>query len=250
MNTYSRKNMELDFMIRRCDMIIFTLTIIMSILFIVLVDVTRDVPTVQAASEVVTIESIPIDQITPVKSYSISEPTTKYSEEEIQEKIVEVSMEPLISNPVRVIELDILEKDEPRMVIDDKTMEVLIRVVEAEVTGDSFRYRGDELTYEELLLCKIRVAQVFMNRVEDEDSFARIDSLYEALTEENASATFKDGRYYEVEITDISREACKLALLSSTPDYTDGALYFSSGTITNKYGDFLFTDDVGHSFFK
>lgn len=250
MNTYSRKDRELDYMIRKCDMIIFALTIVMTILFIVLVDVTREIPSVQAASEIVIVEPIPIERTTPVKSYDISEPITEYIEEEIHEEKIEVSMEPLVSNSVRVIDIEILEKDKPRMVIDDKTMEILIRVVEAEVTGDSFRYRGDELTYEELLLCKIRVAQVFMNRVEDEESFARIDSLYESLTEENASATFKDGRYYEVEITEISREACRLALLSSTPDYTDGALYFSSGTTTNKYGDFLFTDDVGHSFFK
>lgn len=238
-------------MIRKCDAIIVVLTAIMSILFITLIDVTRDVPTVQAASEIIIIEPIPIETPEPITiSCSDSEPITEYSEEEVFTEKIEVSNQSVVAQENRSIDIQVLEKEESRMIVDDETLEILIRVVEAEVTGDSFMYKGEKLDYEELLISKIRVAQVFMNRVEDTNSFARIDTLYESLTEKNASSTFNDGRYYEVEITDITREACRLALLSSTPDYTDGALYFSSGTTKNKYGEYLFTDDVGHSFFK
>ena len=144
----------------------------------------------------------------------------------------------------------VIIEPEYRMIIDEKTYDILLRVTEAEVTGETFTYKGEKVTEEEMLLSKVRVAQVYMNRVEDQDSFKRIDSLYESLTEKNASSTFNDGRYYEVEITDLTIKAVNMALLNETPDYTDGALYFSSGTTTCKYGDYLFTDDVGHSFFK
>lgn len=139
---------------------------------------------------------------------------------------------------------------EYRMNIDSKTYEVFVRVVEAEVTGDYISFKGKVLSHDEILESKIRVAQVFMNRVEDVENFSYINDLYESLTYKNASSTFNDGRYYTVEITDITREAVDIALLKDTPDYTDGALYFSSGTTENKYGELLFVDDVGHAFFK
>lgn len=154
------------------------------------------------------------------------------------------------SEALPVVEAEVIEIPEYRMEIDNETLEVLTRVVEAEVTGSSYTYKGEKLTYDELLQSKIRVAQVFMNRVEDNDSFKFIDDLYESLTYKGASSTFGDGRYYKVEITDITREAVKLALLAETQDYTDGALYFSSGTTECAYGNYMFTDDVGHSFFK
>lgn len=139
---------------------------------------------------------------------------------------------------------------EVRMDINSDTYNVLLRVVEAEITGESYKYKGNLVSYDELLKSKIRVAQVFMNRVENTTSFKYTETLYEALTEKGASSTFLDGRYYEVKITDITKEAVRLALLKDTPDYTDGALFFSSGTTSCKYGDLLFVDSVGHAFFK
>lgn len=147
-------------------------------------------------------------------------------------------------------EMKRLAEPEMRMDIDDKTYEVLVRVTEAEVTGESFTYKGDKVSEEEMLLAKVRVAQVFMNRVEDDSKFSSVDSLYEALTQKNASSTFNDGRYYTVDITDMTKEAVDLALRADTADYTDGALFFSSNTNHCDYGSYLFTDDVGHSFFK
>lgn len=154
------------------------------------------------------------------------------------------------SNNLNTIEPMVLVKDEYRMEIDDETYEVLLRVVEAEVTGSGYRYKGNNVSEEEMLLSKIRVAQVFMNRVEDESKFSRITNLYDALTEKGATSTLLNGRYYEVTVCDLTKEAIRLALLKDTPDYTDGALFFNSCSTTIKYGDYLFTDNVGHHFFK
>ena len=149
-----------------------------------------------------------------------------------------------------ILEAKILEKPEQRFYIDNETREILERVVEAEVTGSSYSYKGTKLTYDQLLHAKIRVAQVFMNRVDAYREFSKIDTLKESLLYPYATSTISDGRYYKVSVTDITKEAVDLALLNETPDYTDGALYFASGTTSSPYGDLLFVDDVGHAFFK
>lgn len=141
---------------------------------------------------------------------------------------------------------------EPQVVYNmtDEEEEIFLRVVEAEVTGTSYRYNGQTVNEDEMLLSKIRVAQVFLNRVFDDTKFSDITTLKDALLQENASSTFKDGRYYTVEVTDLTKEAVRLAMLQSTEDYSKGALFFSSGSVGCKYGEYIFTDAVGHSFFK
>lgn len=134
--------------------------------------------------------------------------------------------------------------------ITQEEREILTRVVEAEVTGIQYRYNGVDVSEEQMLISKIIVAQVFLNRVFDTDKFSHITTIKDAVFENNATSTIKDGRYYEVDITDLSKEAVELALLDSTPDYSEGGLFFSSGTTECKYGEYLFTDNVGHSVFK
>lgn len=147
-------------------------------------------------------------------------------------------------------ELKVLEKPKQRFYIDNETLALFEKIVEAEVTGENYIHNGKKLTYDELLKCKIRVAQVFMTRVEHGGVFSGIDTVYESLTYPNATSTIKNGRYLKVKVTPMTKEAVRLALLSETPDYTEGALYFASGTTTSPYGDLLFVDDVGHAFFK
>ena len=160
------------------------------------------------------------------------------------ERMEEMTREPDISDNIYVP-----VKEERKYDITEKEYEVLCRVVEAEVEGDKTWYnRG--LTYDQLLKAKIRVAQVFLNRTFDNKSFKSVNSLYKALTQKNASSTFVDGRYYKVTVGDITKEAVYRALLSSTPDYTGGALFFSSGTACSKYGTRTLTDEVGHSFYN
>ena len=137
-----------------------------------------------------------------------------------------------------------------RYAITDDEYQILLRIVEAEVTGESFTYNEVQVSEEELLRAKIRVAQVFLNRVEENKKFVEDKTLRDALLRKGASSTLLDGRYYEVTITDLTRKAVDLALLNETPDYTENALFFSSGTTHCKYGEYIFTDGVGHSFFK
>lgn len=127
--------------------------------------------------------------------------------------------------------------------ITEKEFKEFVRVVEAEVTGDNPFGVDDEDAYES----KLRVAQVILNRVES-PHFP--DTVHDVIFQKNAFTPLLDGRYYEVEISDITIQACKDALLSSTPDLTDGCEFFSSGTKTCLYGSYNFTDAVGHSFFN
>lgn len=133
----------------------------------------------------------------------------------------------------------------------DEQMEFIERVVEAEVTGTTYRYDGKNVDEEEMLLAKIRVCQVFLNRVYDTERFSHITNLYESVTYPGASSTVGSGRYLKVTVTDLTKEAVQIALDPNTEDLTDGALFFlANGATYNKYGDYLFTDAVGHSFFK
>lgn len=129
-----------------------------------------------------------------------------------------------------------------RYIAEDWELSILCQIVEAEVTG-TFE---DVLTYQEAYECKIRVAQVILNRVESPDFPNDIENV---VFEKYAFSPIVDGRYWEVPVTDITRRACEDALLRETPDYTSGALYFSSNTDYCEYGYPIFTDSVNHTYF-
>ena len=132
---------------------------------------------------------------------------------------------------------------EYRYDITKKEFEEFVRVVEAEVTGENPFGVG----YDEAFDSKLRVAQVILNRVE---SPYFPDTVHDVIFQKNAFTPLVDGRYWEVEISQVTIDACRTALLSSTKDKTNGCEFFSSGTKTCKYGSYIFTDSVGHSFFK
>ena len=134
--------------------------------------------------------------------------------------------------------------------LTEEERSILERVVEAEVAS-SFVYKGREVSEDEILKSKIRVAQVFYNRVKDEKKFSSIANMKESLLLPGATSTIGNGSYYKVKVTDLTKEAVELAFRDSTEDYTNGALFFHSGTdVSSPYGTFLFTDSVGHKFFK
>lgn len=138
-----------------------------------------------------------------------------------------------------------------RSSVTEEELIFIEQVVEAEVTGTTYKYNGQHVNEEEMLLSKIRVAQVFLNRVDDMERFSHITTLYEAVSEPGASSTVGSGRCYRVTVTNLTKEAVQIALDPSTEDLTDGALFFlANGAMHNKYGNYLFTDSVGHSFFK
>lgn len=128
--------------------------------------------------------------------------------------------------------------------ISDEEFSVFCRIVEAEVTGDIGWYHG--VSDDELYISKIRVAQNILNRVECPDF---PDTIMDVVFQYNQYSPVSDGRYWDVSITDLTVRACNAALLITTPDYTDGAIYFRADNGYFPYGDYLFTDSLGISYF-
>ena len=119
-------------------------------------------------------------------------------------------------------------------VYSDEELELLFRVVEAEVTD------GD-------VISKSHVASVIFNRLKegwwDGD-------LTKSLMARSQFEVITNGRYKKVEITDGTILACEIAFKHDT---TNGALFFDSTngkSWANRNCEFLFRDDVGHDFFK
>ncbi len=106
-----------------------------------------------------------------------------------------------------------------RLILSDEDYQNLLRIVEAEAGGE------DEVG-------KILVANVVLNRV-DSENFP--DSVTEVIFQRsNGVAQFSpisDGRFYEVVISDATRQAVDKALEGE--DYSQGALYFAA----RKYAD-------------
>ena len=123
-----------------------------------------------------------------------------------------------------------------------KEWKIFYRIVEAEVTGDS--YPG--CTEEELRLAKRHVADVIINRMLD-DRFENSDMETLIFSKNQFQPTW-DGRYWKVEITSMTKEVVREAMLSTSEDTTDGAVFFCRGNMPDR--TFLFKDAVGHRFYK
>lgn len=130
----------------------------------------------------------------------------------------------------------ILIKKKNRSYIKDYSSEeiaILERIVEAEATGED-------------IYGKILVANVVLNRVLSDDF---PDTIKRVVFKKGQFQPIQDGRYYDVEITDSTREAVK-RVIEKGEDYSGGALYFRSDDV-EKWRDFreLFTYG-GHTFYK
>ena len=131
-----------------------------------------------------------------------------------------------------------------RYVMTDEEFSIFVRCVEAEVTGTE---KSFGLDHEDVYEAKIHVAQVILNRIES-PHFP--DTVEEVIFQPYAFSPVSDGRYYDVEIEEMTINACRDALLSSTPDMVYGCEFFIQNRTYCKYGEYIFTDAVGHSFFK
>lgn len=117
---------------------------------------------------------------------------------------------------------------------------ILERIVEAEATGGSID-------------SKIHVIHVILNRCLSDGFPNDVESV---VFEKKQFAPIGDGRYYTVEITDSTKDAVQMAL--TMDDTVDGAVYFAllknvKNVKTRSWFDtldFVFTDDLGHSFFR
>lgn len=142
----------------------------------------------------------------------------------------------------RVLDYSVLER-EKRYLLSDRDLEALLRIVEAEAGCE------DEEG-------KLLVANVVLNRMEDEDF---PDTVYEVVfQQENGVTQFSpiaDGSYEKVVVSEETIRAVSRALKGE--DISQGALYFAA----RKYADSgkmkWFDDNLvrlfahgGHEFFK
>ena len=115
-------------------------------------------------------------------------------------------------------------------------LELFFKIVETEV-------RGEENSNE-----KVNVANVIFNRIKHEDF--PVD-LTEVLTEYPQFSSYLTGAYKNIEVTETTRLACEYAFQFS--DTTYGALYFDSTnghSWADRNREYIFTDAVGHSFYR
>lgn len=116
----------------------------------------------------------------------------------------------------------------------EKELELLFRVVEAEVTGGSVQ-------------TKSHVASVIFNRLKDEWWGG---DLTRNLMEKGQFSVVTSGRYLRVTITESTIKACELAFEQDT---AHGALFFDStdgNSWAHENRTFLFRDRAGHNFYK
>lgn len=109
---------------------------------------------------------------------------------------------------------------EPQIKLSKKDKSVLLRIVEAEATGEDIKGR-------------MLVANVVLNRVNCKTEFGNnvTDVVFERTNGVYQFSPIEDGRYWSVTISDKTREAVNRVL--NGEDYSKGALYF----MARKYAD-------------
>lgn len=136
----------------------------------------------------------------------------------------------LIESSIEDIKEDI--KEEPNIFLTEEEWECLYRVARAEAGAWSKEAQKN-------------VVYVVLNRV-NSDKFP--NSIHDVVFEKGQFACIPDGHYFSVEISDFLIENVEEAYY----DYVEGesaaaALFFTLGYFNREY---LFTDEVGHNFFK
>lgn len=119
---------------------------------------------------------------------------------------------------------------------NESELDLLFRIVETEVRGEN---NFDE---------KVNVANVIFNRIKHEDFPTNLTDI---LTEYPQFSSYINGEYKNVTVTETTILACEYAF--QFQDTTNGALWFDS-TRGNSWADrnreYVFTDSVGHSFYR
>lgn len=108
------------------------------------------------------------------------------------------------------------------------------KIVQCEIGGG---------TYES----KLRVCQVILNRIE---SSRFPNNMYDVIFAPDQFTPALNGAIYDATPSEDVIEACNDSLLASTPDYTDGALFFMLGVYDFTWATYKFTDESGHSFYE
>ena len=152
------------------------------------------------------------------------QPNTGLEETEAVKQIqLDVEMELIAAESVAAMQNDLAQeaaREENKIQLSQKDKEVLLRIVEAEATGED-------------IIGKMLVANVILNRV-NSDTFP--DSVEAVVFQRSGSkyqfSPIRDGRYYRVNITESTKEAVERVLYGE--DRSQGALYFMSRRQANK----------------
>ena len=172
---------------------------------------------------------------------------TKLGTEEIEQQNKEVLEEKKTEEKVKKATKTKKAKEkaaQPKIKLSKKDKSVLLRIVEAEATGEDVKGR-------------MLVANVVLNRVKCKTEFGNnvTDVVFERTNGVYQFSPVQDGRYWSVNISDKTKEAVERVLQGE--DYSKGALYF----MAREYADsdnvvwfdssltWLFSHGV-HEFFK
>lgn len=165
--------------------------------------------------------------------------------ESIDADIVTEIIKEVETNIIKEVEKEtekeiVVEIEKPKY--SDKEIEILQRIVEAEVTGGSIQ-------------AKMNVASVILNRV-NSDKFP--NTIKQVVFQSNPIqfSPIRDNRYYSVNITEETIIAVNNVIENG--DCTMGALFFCNlNDVKNNKNvewfnklEFLFIDDVNHYFYK
>lgn len=158
------------------------------------------------------------EHVTPMTNMETAEET-----EEVKQIQLDEQMEAIAQESVAAMQNDLAmeaAREMNKIQISQKDKEVLLRIVEAEATGQD-------------VTGKLLVTNVILNRVNSEEF---PDTVEEVVFQREGSkyqfSPIRDKRYYKVAISDTTREAVELALYGE--DKSQGALYFMSRKHANK----------------
>ena len=124
-------------------------------------------------------------------------------------------------------------------VFSSDELQLLFEIVEAEVTG------------EDHFQSKVNVASVIFNRFEYDTNDDFPDTLTEILKDKNQFSSYADVRYKKVTVTDTTKLACEYAW--QIGESVNECVYFDScngNSWADRNREYVFTDSVGHSFYK
>ena len=158
--------------------------------------------------------------------YELEEELTQKTENGLQIKVQKLLKE--ISSKQRDVHYEVLSKTEDDITgmscegqaLNEKDMEILCRLVEAEAGGEDFQ--GKKL-----------VAHVVLNRLEHEQFPDTIeDVVFETRQGITQFSPVKDGRYYRVKVSEETKSAVEQAVKDE--DNAGGALYFVNSEIADR----------------
>lgn len=126
-------------------------------------------------------------------------------------------MEAIAAESVAAMQNDLAAeaaREENKIQLSQTDEEVLLRIVEAEATGED-------------VTGKMLVANVVLNRVNDDEFPDTVEEVvFQRKGKKYQFSPIRDGRYYEVSISDTTKEAVERVLYGE--DESQGALYFMS----------------------